>query len=98
MRAFATFLLGALVGVALSGWISASLIHWWAVPPFPSPGCDYSPAINYAVWHLLLWEGVGAAVAAIVALVLYFVVRSRRKKPSTPAPAGPPPAPKVPIA
>jgi hypothetical protein len=92
MRPFVLFLLGALVGAAGAGWISASLIHWWAVPPFPSPGCDYSPAIEYAVKHMLMWEGIGAAVGAVVLLVLYFVFKSSKKKPTQPPLAAPPAA------
>ncbi|MHB8417287.1 MAG: hypothetical protein ACYDCL_04370 [Myxococcales bacterium] len=84
MRALATFLLGALLGTAASVWLGPQLIHWYAQPPF-AMGCDCGPAMGWAMEKLRISEAVGAGAGAAVALVLYFVIRSRKKPPAKPA-------------
>jgi uncharacterized membrane protein YfcA len=90
MRAFATFLLGAVLGTVVSAWLGPQLIHWYAQPPF-AMGCDCGPAMGWAMGKLVITESVGAGIGAVVLLVLFFVIGSRRKKAKPPAQAQPAP-------
>ncbi len=92
MRVLVFFLLGGLLGAAASGALSARLIHWWAVPPFQNTGCDWGPAIAWAVERLLVWEAIGAAIGAVGLALFYAAVLRRKKAPPPPPPGATPKA------
>ncbi len=88
MRLLVFFLVGGLLGAAAAAALSARLIHWWAVPPFPI-GCDVGPAVSWSIARLLLWEGVGALAGAVALAGLYLYLRAARARRRVPPPASP---------
>lgn len=79
MRAFAFFLLGAVLGGGAASWAGPKFVHWYAQPPF-AMGCDCGPAMNWAMGKLVIFQGIGGALGAISLLVLAFVFGRRSGK------------------
>jgi hypothetical protein len=71
MRVVVLILSGAVGGALLSVFLGPPFMTWWATPPFQIPGCDYRPAIGWAMKYLMITQGFFIAGGAIVVPVLF---------------------------
>jgi hypothetical protein len=80
MRIVMMSLSGAVAGAVASALWGPAMLHYWATPPFQIPGCDYAPAINWAMKYLLITQGVCIIGGAIAVPVLFgFLFKGRSK-------------------
>ena len=79
MRMVIMSLSGALVGAVTSVMLGPSFLTYWATPPFQIPGCDYRPAINWAMHYLLVTQAAFIVIGAVLVPVIFgFVFRGFR--------------------
>jgi len=86
MRTVTLSLSGAVAGAIASVIWGQAAIEYWATPPFQIPGCDYRPAIKWAMKYLLISQGICIVAGAIlVPLIFSLLFRGKSNKA---APAG----------
>lgn len=76
---FALFL-GALVGAIVATPIAASLIPWYNTPATGQALCSCAETAHMVVWQLVRWQLIGAAIGAVVFMVLAGVLAGRRRR------------------
>src|SRR5204863_9656877 len=87
-------LAGALLGAAAASWIVPPALAWYTTPGGLPRGAEVqavvqiSEVIRYSTSRLIRWQLIGAGIGASAGLALGIVLelRSRRPKPSAPAP------------
>jgi hypothetical protein len=84
MRIVILSLAGAVGGAFAAVIWGPSALYYWATPPFQIPGCDYAPAIHWAMKYLLITEGVFIVGGAILVPVVFGLLF--RPKPKAAAP------------
>jgi hypothetical protein len=80
MRIVILTLVGALSGAIISVIWGPTMLRYWATPPFHIPGCDYEPAITWAMRYLEITQGLCILAGAILVPVLFGLVFRRRRK------------------
>jgi hypothetical protein len=70
MRNLVLILSGAVAGAFLSVFLGPPFMTWWATPPFQIPGCDYRPAIGWAMKYLMITQAMFIGAGAIAAPLL----------------------------
>jgi hypothetical protein len=84
MRKVVLSLSGAVAGAVLSVFLGPPFMTWWATPPFQIPGCDYRPAIAWAMKNLMYTQAlfiVCGAVAVPLVVGLLFPGRKTEQPP-----------------
>jgi hypothetical protein len=71
MRIVVLSLVGAAVGAIAAVIWGQAAIEYWATPPFQIPGCDYRPAIRWAMKYQLIAQGTSIVAGAIVVPLAY---------------------------
>jgi hypothetical protein len=70
---------GAVVGFAVSSLAGPSIIGWWYEPPIKD-AFSCASSVRAALKQFVTMQLISAAVGAVViAVIVYFVSRSRRK-------------------
>ena len=79
MRNVVLSLSGAVAGAVLSVFLGPPFMTWWATPPFQIPGCDYRPAIGWAMKYLMITQAMFIVFGAVVVPLVVRVVLPGRK-------------------
>jgi hypothetical protein len=83
MRILILGLIGAGAGAIASVIWGQAALEYWATPPFQIPGCDYRPAIRWAMHYQLVLQGSSIVAGAILLPALYgLFFRRRTREPS----------------